>query len=87
MSTATLTSKGQITIPRELRLALGLHAGTKLDFLLDKDGFRVVPLRGASTPLKGRFSGRISQAVSIADMDQAIATEAVARHNALAKSR
>jgi antitoxin PrlF len=80
MSTATLTSKGQITIPLALRTALGLHAGSKLDFVPAQDGFMVVPLRTATATLKGRFSGRAAKPVSVADMDEAIAVQASARH-------
>lgn len=86
MPTATLTSKGQITIPLSLRTALGLHAGAKMDFVLDEDSFRVVPLHNASATLKGRFAGRVPGAVSIAAMDEAIAAEAAARHSALTRA-
>ena len=82
MPTTTLTSKGQITIPLEVRTALGLHAGAKLDFVLDNDGFRVVPLRNLAPSLKGRFAGRVSKPVSLAAMDEAIAAEAAARQTA-----
>lgn len=81
MPTATLTSKGQITIPLALRNALGLHPGAKLDFSLSEDGFKVVPLRHASAILKGRFAGRAAQPVSLADMDDAIAREVAAQHD------
>lgn len=36
--TATLTSKGQITIPQQVRDALGLKAGQKVDFHVLPDG-------------------------------------------------
>jgi AbrB family looped-hinge helix DNA binding protein len=48
--TATLNRKGQITIPLAVRTALGLHAGTKLNFVLEGDGFKVVP-RATLRPL------------------------------------
>jgi len=45
---AKLTSKGQITIPREIRRAMGVQAGDRLLFESDKDGVRVRPVRTAS---------------------------------------
>ena len=38
MATATVTSKGQITIPKEVRDALGLETGHRVSFLLREDG-------------------------------------------------
>lgn len=38
MSTATVTSKGQITIPKEVRDALGLETGHRVAFWLREDG-------------------------------------------------
>ena len=80
MPTATLTSKGQITIPQAVRAALGLHAGTKVDFVPVADGFKLVPHRNEASSLKGRFAGRVARPVSIAAMDQAIAAEATLRN-------
>lgn len=41
---ATITSKGQVTIPKEIRDALGLDAGTEVEFVLEDDGtVRVQP--------------------------------------------
>jgi antitoxin PrlF len=79
MPTATLTSKGQITVPLAVRTSLGLSAGQKLDFLVDGDGFRVVALKTEMSALRGRFAGRVSAPVSLADMDGAIAEGAVGR--------
>jgi AbrB family looped-hinge helix DNA binding protein len=80
MHTATITSKGQITIPLAVRQALGLHAGTQLDFAVEGDGLKLVPLRHLMPSLKGRFAGRASAPVSLAMMDEAIAAEVLARH-------
>ena len=79
MPTATLTSKGQITVPQSVRRVLGLHAGTKLDFVATGDGFKIVPLHKEATQLKGRFAGRVTRPVRIEAMDQVIASEASAR--------
>ena len=79
MPAATLTSKGQITIPLAVRTALGLHAGTKVDFVRVDDGFKVVPLRKDASSLKGRFAGRVTKPVSIEAMDRAIAAEVTQR--------
>lgn len=39
---ATITSKGQITVPIEIRRSLGVGTGDKLRFEPQKDGYRVV---------------------------------------------
>lgn len=84
MPTATLTSKGQITVPQSVRLALGLHTGTKVDFVPVAGGFKVVPLRNDAPTFKGRFAGRVRKPASIEAMNEAIATETSA-HNARGK--
>jgi antitoxin PrlF len=38
MSTSTLTSKGQTTIPKDIRKRLNLHPGDRLEFVIDEDG-------------------------------------------------
>jgi antitoxin PrlF len=45
---ATITSKGQITVPLEVRRILGVRAGDRLIFESDKDGVRVRPVRNRS---------------------------------------
>lgn len=37
-----VTQKGQVTIPLEVRRALGIATGTEVDFRLDGDGARLV---------------------------------------------
>ncbi|MQA73566.1 MAG: AbrB/MazE/SpoVT family DNA-binding domain-containing protein [Solirubrobacterales bacterium] len=37
-----VTQKGQVTIPLEVRRALGIHPGTEVDFRLDGKGARLV---------------------------------------------
>jgi antitoxin PrlF len=76
---ATLTSKGQITLPLAVRTSLSLIAGQKLDFLADGDGFRLVALKTDMSELRGRFAGRVSAPVSLAEMGSAIAAGATGR--------
>lgn len=79
MSTSTVTSKGQITLPRDVRQALGLDAGDKVDFVPVEGGFKLVPLRKDVRALKGRFAGRVERPVTIVEMDEAIARSAAER--------
>jgi AbrB family looped-hinge helix DNA binding protein len=56
MPTATVTSKGQITLPIELRKKLGLKTGTKVDFFENEQGQYVLyPKTGSITDMKGIF--------------------------------
>jgi AbrB family looped-hinge helix DNA binding protein len=54
---ATITSKGQITVPMEVRKMLGVRAGDKLLFENDETGVRVRPVRSQSTFSKYRGIG------------------------------
>lgn len=47
-----VTEKGQITIPKEIREALGIRAGTEVDFQLRKD--TIVVRKSDSGPTRGR---------------------------------
>ncbi len=50
MPRATLTSKGQITIPQELRQRLGLQQGDQVEFITE-DGVTVIrPVRVEANP-------------------------------------
>jgi antitoxin PrlF len=40
-----VTSKGQVTIPREIRQRLGIESGSEVEFKLDGDGARLVRAR------------------------------------------
>ncbi len=48
MSTATLTSKGQTTIPKDIRDGLSLKAGDKLDFHMLSDASASLRVRRGS---------------------------------------
>jgi len=66
MPTATLTSKGQITLPAKVREDLGLDAGDKIDFVAEERGsYRIVARRKDIRVPSGRFAGRVDQPVTI----------------------
>ena len=62
MST-TLTVKGQVTIPKQIRDALNLTPGSQLDFAVNKEGQVVLQKAGDKAPSKsGRFEAMRSKA-------------------------
>lgn len=74
MATATITSKGQVTIPVRVRNALELDAGDRIEFVeVEKGQFAIVPATGSIQELKGLFRGRRSKPVSLEEMDRAVA--------------
>ena len=88
MSVATLTSKGQITIPVAVRERLGIEAGDKVDFVSDDSGgFKVVALRKDVRALKGRFQGRAAKSVTIEQMKEGVGSEATMRHRSIITTR
>ena len=73
MPTATLTSKGQITIPKEVRDALGLGTGDRIEFVAEEKGvYRVVPATRDVRDLKGLID-KPPKSVSVEDMNRAAA--------------
>lgn len=79
MTTATITSKGQITIPAEVRQALEVKAGDRVEFVQVAPGrYEFVAASRSVTELKGMFGKRAGKAVSIDEMNRVIARRAAA---------
>jgi AbrB family looped-hinge helix DNA binding protein len=73
MSTATVTSKGQITIPIAVREALRVAAGDRVEFIEVAPGrFEFIAATQPVTALKGMF-GKPKVVVSIEEMNAVIA--------------
>lgn len=72
MPTATVTSKGQITIPKVIRDLLGVKAGDRLVFVRRPAGDVVVEAESVDVrSLRGMLKHK-GPAVSVEEMDEAI---------------
>ena len=75
MPTATMTSKGQVTIPIAVRTALGLVAGDRVEFVqTDTGGFELIPVTQSVTALRGLVRKPTSP-VTIEAMNDAISAQ------------
>ncbi len=80
MVQAKLTSKGQVTIPLEVRRALGLEAGSKIDFIVSADGRIVLEVvRTSLASLQGVLRRDGLETLSVEAMNDAAQEEALAR--------
>jgi antitoxin PrlF len=78
----TLTSKGQVTLPKEIRERLGLDAGSLLDFQILSDNTitarHVVP---DARRIRGLLKSPFPAPLSIEEMDAAISRQLKAKHS------
>ncbi|MBM3352649.1 MAG: AbrB/MazE/SpoVT family DNA-binding domain-containing protein [Betaproteobacteria bacterium] len=82
MPAATVTSKGQITLPKSVRDGLGVDAGDRVEFVeLEKGVYRVVAATRDIRELKGSIP-RPASAVGVEEMKHAVRQHA-ARRNAV----
>lgn len=78
MASATVTSKGQVTIPVDVRTQLGLRPGSRLSFVATPTGGYEIHAEAASIKdLKGAVAWA-GESVSLQEMDEAIANGASA---------
>ena len=76
MPRATVTTKGQITIPRSIRQALKVGVGDRLDFVLEAEGRVLVQAAVRDVAeLKGLLRRAGRKPVSIEQMNAAIARQ------------
>ena len=76
---STITSKGQITVPVEVRRRLGLSTGDKLAFVIGVDGaVHVRPLAYPTIASLRGAAGRLAQPVSCDEMREIAVEDYVA---------
>ncbi len=77
MASATLTSKGQITIPKPVRDRMHLQPGDKLEFhIQDDETILLEPATGDISELDGLLHDPSQHSVSVEDMNDVIQKEA-----------
>ena len=74
MLNSVITSKGQTTLPKAVREALGVELGDRVRYVIfDNNEVRIIPMRPLSR-LFG-FCNYDGPSVTLEDMDRAIADE------------
>ena len=77
MQESTVTSKGQTTLPKDVRTALDLHPGDRVRYMiLDGGEVRLVRARPIAE-LQGLLRDKVSRTVSLEEMDEAIGRGAI----------
>ena len=72
MQTATITSKGQITIPKDIRDSMGLKSGDRIKFMQSEKGQTTfLPISESIDDLKG-IVPKPKNPVTIEDMNETI---------------
>ena len=73
MTAATISIEGQITIPADVRKALLLDAGDRVEFVqIERGQYLFIAANRSVTELKGMF-GKATKTVTIEEMNRAIA--------------
>lgn len=74
MPTATLTSKGQITIPKAVRESLHLHSGDRVEFVVHGATEALVrPITKSVDEVFGQLYDPNQAALTVKEMDAAVA--------------
>jgi len=50
---ARVSRKGQVTLPAEMRKLLNLHPGSRVQFVVEKDTARILPVEGGIETFRG----------------------------------
>jgi len=78
---ATLTSKGQLTLPKEIRDRLKLDAGAILDFQIQPDNtITARHVRPDARRIRGLLKSPYAAPLSVEQMEEAVAKHLRAKH-------
>ncbi|MBW4043906.1 AbrB/MazE/SpoVT family DNA-binding domain-containing protein [Acidipila rosea] len=76
MASATITSKGQITIPSRVRAEMRVAAGDRVEFVRNETTgrFEIIPATSSIRELKGVLAGR-RPVLSVAEINRILAEQ------------
>lgn len=78
---STLTSKGQITLPKAIRDKLGLDAGSQLQFeLLPDNSIRARAVKADARSVRGLLKSPLAAPLVPGDEDTAMGQHLLAKH-------
>ncbi|MBF0265711.1 MAG: AbrB/MazE/SpoVT family DNA-binding domain-containing protein [Gammaproteobacteria bacterium] len=73
MATATITSKGQVTIPKSVRDTMHIHSGDRIEFIkINNERYEIVAATKDIQQLKGMV--KTDKTVSINEMNTTISS-------------
>ncbi len=73
MALATITSKNQVTIPKEVRDSLNLRFGDKIEIIVTEEGAALIrPVSKKVEDIFGKLHKPCRMAASVKEMNQAI---------------
>jgi antitoxin PrlF len=85
---ATLTSKGQITLPKEIRDRLGLDAGSMLDFqILEDNTITAREVKPDARRIRGLLKSPHAIPLTVEQMDDAVSKHLRNRHTPAGNGR
>lgn len=75
MSTATITTKGQITIPKKVRDDLHLSTGDVIEIVIVKDGEAIMrPVTKKVSEVFSKLRGNVKRTLSVEEMNEVISS-------------
>lgn len=72
MAHSTVTSKGQITIPKTVREKLNLKTGDLVDFVVNKGSVQLIPVNKTVSEVFGVLSRKSQRPVSVEEIEKGL---------------